>query len=247
MLSIERYLDHDVLSRAAAEFVVASYHRAINRHGYFAVALSGGNTPKKLYHLLADEHFSTQIDWSLVYVFWGDERAVPPTDGQNNYHMARITLLDKVPIPAQNIHRIHSESSPAAAAVRYEDTLSNFFQAREEDGAVRFDLVLLGIGADAHMASLYPGNPALNEAERLVVESYVPKLDTWRITLTPQAFHQSREVLFVVSGSDKATAIKQVLEGPLAPYEYPAQFINPNETDVTWLLDEAAAKLLTEN
>jgi 6-phosphogluconolactonase len=247
MPNIQRYLDHDVVSRAGAEFIVSAYERAINRHGYFSLVLSGGNTPKKMYELLADEYYSGQIDWSKVYIFWGDERAVPPTDEQNNYHMARIALLDKVNIPAENIHRIHSESSPAAAAVRYEDTLSKFFEAHEGNSEVRFDLVLLGIGPDAHMASLYPGNPALNEADRLVVEAYIPKLDAWRITLTPRAFHQSYEVLFVVSGHNKATAIKQVLEGPLAPYEYPAQFINPNETEVTWLLDEAAGRLLSEN
>lgn len=247
MLSIKRYPDHDLLSRAAAEYVVSAYERAINRHGHFTLVLSGGRTPKKLYQLLAEESFSKYIDWSLVHIFWGDERSVPPHDSQSNFRMARLALLDEVPIPAHNIHRVHSEDSPADAAAHYEALLLNFFQKREEGGAVRFDLVLLGIGDDAHMASLFPDTAALNVQDRLVVENYIPKLDTWRITFTPQVLNQAYEVLFVVSGADKAPAMQQIIEGPLAVQAYPAQLVNPDETNVTWLLDNAAAKRLADH
>lgn len=233
----------DVSSEAAARFQRLAAD-SIAAAGRFSVALSGGSTPRALYRLLAAPPFSEAIDWPRVHLFWGDERFVPAEHPDSNYGLAREAFISRVPIPAVNVHPIPTESGdPEAAAARYEEALRQFFPAPEGE-MPHFDLVLLGLGADGHTASLFPGSPALDEHDRLVVATYVPKLSAWRLTLTPPLLRGARHVLFLVAGLDKASALREVLEGPYDPYRLPAQLVQPDEGDLTWLVDEAAASLL---
>jgi 6-phosphogluconolactonase len=193
------------------------------------------------------------VDWTAVQVFWGDERCVPPDHPDSNYRMARETLLDHVPLPAGNVHRIRGELPPTQAAAEYERELHAFFSlpplgaaTRREAPMASFDLVLLGMGSDGHTASLYPGTLAIHETERWVTAHRVEKLDAWRITLTPPALNAAAQVTFVVSGTPcgrKAEALRQVLAGPYRPQELPAQVIRPAPGRLCWLVDREAAAL----
>jgi 6-phosphogluconolactonase len=230
------FADAAALIAGAADFIAASAADAIAARGSFAVALSGGNTPKPVYQRLV----SAAIDWTRVQVFFGDERCVPPRDTRSNYHMARAALLDRVAIPAGNIHRMRGEDPPDAAAEAYAAELRN---ALGDDG--RLDLVLLGLGQDAHTASLFPGLAAVTEAQRTVMAAYVEFVGMWRLTLTPPAINAARRVAFLVSGADKAGILHRVLQGPRQPVVLPAQAIRPAERPALWLIDAgAAAKLV---
>lgn len=237
MSEIRIYADHDLLTRAAAEYVVGLYETAVAQHGHFSIVLSGGSTPRALYQLLAQQMFSQYVDWSKVYFFWGDERCVPPDDEQSNYRMARLALLDEVDVPLSNIYRMHGEREPAEAAAAYEQQLHEFFRNRPP-----FNLILLGLGDDGHTASLFPNTAALDETERWVAANYVPKLEAWRLTLTATAINTAQHVAFIVTGAGKAGVVHEVLEGPRQARELPSQLIQPD--NLTWFLDEAAARLL---
>jgi len=244
-MNVRVYPDADLLKRAAAEHMTALSEASINAQGYFSIALSGGSTPKAVYELLTDKSFSRYVDWEHTHIFWGDERCVPPDHTESNYRMARLALLDQVPLPVSNIHRMKGEIDPAQAAAEYEQMLRQFF-ARRRDGVVRFDLVLLGMGDDGHTASLFPGTPAIEENERLVVENYVEKLEAWRLTLTAPVINAAEHVTFLVSGKSKAEMLQQVLEGPEQPYDLPAQLIQPASGHLLWLIDEPAAARLSK-
>lgn len=246
MENVQVYPDPQTVAQAAAERVVRAAEVALATGDRFTIALSGGSTPRALYALLAEEPFIRAIDWTKVIVFWGDERCVPPDHPDSNAHLARAALLDFVPIPMANIHRIHGEMEPEQAAAAYETRLREFFAARLHDDRLRarFDLVLLGMGDDGHTASLFPGTAALGETTRWVVASYVEKLGAWRITLTPAALNAAAEALFLVTGAGKAPALRAVLAGPRQPERYPAQLIAPEDGQMTWLVDAAAASLL---
>jgi 6-phosphogluconolactonase len=228
--------DADALARRAAELIAQAVQHTSTR---FCIALSGGSTPKTLYTLLAAPEFAPQIEWPRVHVFWGDERCVPPDHPDSNYRMARETLLDYVPIPPENIHRIAGEFEPAEAAALYEQHLRSFF-----DGEPRFDLILLGMGNDGHTASLFPHTPALHEQERWVVANYALAQQLWRVTFTPAAINAAARVMFLVSGAEKAETLRRVLNGPSMPEELPAQLVQPVSGETTWLLDRAAASLI---
>jgi len=232
--------DLNSLVASAAEQVVTLAGAAIAARGRFAIGLSGGSTPRPLYELLASPAFASRIDWTNVHVFWGDERCVPPDHPDSNYRMARETLLDHVPLPPDNIHRLAGELDPATAAADYEAHLRAFFAGDGEAGP-RFDLLLLGMGDDAHTASLFPGTAALGETERWVAANYVEKLDAWRLTLTPPALNAAAEIMVLVSGASKADAFHAVLSGPTDPDKYPAQVLNPNNGRLRWLVDSEAA------
>jgi 6-phosphogluconolactonase len=233
------------LTEAAAGRFAAAAADTIRARGEFVVALSGGSTPRGAYERLATEPLVSRVAWSRVQVLWGDERCVPPDQGESNYRMARETLLDHVPIPAANVHRIHGEDDPAAAAARYEATMRALLKTpagppRAAPGA-RIDLVLLGLGDDGHTASLFPGSAAAHEQTRWVMAEYVAAASMWRVTLTPAVINAAAEVLFVVSGRAKAGVVRRVLEGPRRPQELPAQAIAPSSGRVRWCLDAAAA------
>lgn len=234
--------DPEALAEAAADFALDCYSAAVEDHGYFAAALPGGSTPRAMFERLAASENAQHLGWSKVHVFWGDERPVPPDHPDSNYRMAKDSLLDHVRLPSSNVHRISGELEPTLAAAEYEQTLRSFFAARA--GKVRFDLILLGMGDDGHTASLFPGTAALEESERLVVANHIPKLDTWRITLTVPVINDAAQVAFVVAGESKAAIVKRVLKGPHQPHELPSQMIQPLNGSLIWLLDRAAASEL---
>ena len=221
-------------------------NEAIASQGRFTVALSGGSTPKGVYALLANRNPRMQpIAWPYVHVFWGDERCVPPVHLDSNYRMANEALLSHVPIPPENVHRIHTELAPLEAAYNYERELRETF-ALSSDGTPCLDLALLGMGPDGHTASLFPGTTGVQEMKRLVVAHYVEKLTSWRVTLTAKVFSAAAQVAFLVAGADKATTLKDVLEGPLQPDRLPSQLIQPAPENLQWFVDEAAASALIQ-
>jgi 6-phosphogluconolactonase len=211
-------------------------NEAISRTGRFTVALAGGSTPTATYKLLSTPEFLTLINWYRVYVFWGDERCVPPEHPDSNYRTTKETLLDHVPIPPGNVHRIKGELEPQSAATDYENQLKSVFGDHPQ-----FDLVLLGMGEDGHTASLFPGTAVIHEQEHWVTGHFVDKLDSWRITLTPAILNQAWNINFLVSGESKAGTLQQVLHGPHNPDLLPSQVIAPVQGNVTWLVDKAAA------
>ena len=234
------------LAGAAAAHFVEQAVAAIEARGRFAVALPGGSTPRATYALLAGPEFARRIDWARVHVFWGDERCVPPDHPDSNYSMARETLLDHVPIPVENVHRVRGEIDPAQAADEYERTLRDFFATRpgEAEAATCFDLILLGMGGDGHTASLFPGTAAIHEDTRWVVAHFVDQLNAWRLTLTPIAINAAAQVTFLVAGAGKAERLREVLTGPLQPDRLPSQIVQPAAGRLLWLLDTAAAAQL---
>jgi 6-phosphogluconate dehydrogenase len=191
---VECFSDRGEMVRVAAERVVAQARHAIAHRGRFLLALSGGSTPRPLYELLASRPFATRIDWPRLHVFWGDERCVPPDQPGSNYRMAREALLDHVPLPPANVHRIRGEDDPAQAAAAYEELLGTFFGSREISPEVSFDLVLLGMGADGHTASLFPGSAAVRDTDRWVVASPGPQPGSWRVSLTPVLLNAAENV-----------------------------------------------------
>jgi 6-phosphogluconolactonase len=239
MSDVRIFPDGAELARAAAEEFARRAGESIRARERFTVALSGGSTPRRLFTLLADaeQPFRDRIDWRAVQIFWGDERHVPPDHPESNYRMTRETLLDAVPIPTENVHRVRGEEPDAArAADLYESELRAFFA-----GVPRFDLVLLGLGPDAHTASLFPYTAALRERERWVAAPWIEKLATFRITLTPAVLNRAAAVIFLVQGGEKADALHAVLAGERDVDRFPAQVIDPREGELLWLVDRAAA------
>lgn len=236
--------DSDSVSRQAAFEFVRLANQAISSSGRFTVALAGGSTPSKLYELLASDAFRTQVIWSNVELFWGDERCVPPDHPDSNYRMAHEALISKVPVPPDMVHRMPAErENPASAADEYERTIREEFELTEREFP-RFDLILLGMGDDGHTASLFPGTAALHEKRRLVVAHYVEKLKTHRLTLTPPVLNRGRHIFFLVAGEGKAVTLKDVLQGEYQPDRYPSQIIRPESGRLIWLLDRPASRLL---
>ncbi len=205
-LRLQRAADPTALAKAAAEEVARLAVQAAAARGSFAVALAGGSTPRALYRLLAGTPLRERIPWAQVDAFFGDERAVPPDHEQSNYRMASEALLDRVPLAG--VHRIRGELGAAEAAARYEDDLRAHFGEREFPV---FDLVLLGLGTDGHTASLFPGSPALLERRRWVVAGPGPAPSAERITLTVPVLERARAAVFLVSGADKAEALRRLL------------------------------------
>src|SRR5947208_1816716 len=243
-MRIAIYPDTNILSHEAAQYIVQVAQESIVTHGRFTLALSGGNTPKKLYGLLSEEPYVGQIDWNLVEIFWSDERCVPPESEDSNYHMAQEVLLSKVPIPASQIHRVPAEEADRdAASLKYTQEMQRVFGT---SSIPNFDLIQLGMGPEGHTASLFPHQPSLHEQQRLVIPVSVPKPPPPRLTFTPPILNAARHVLFLVTGSEKADAVQAVLEGPYQPDEYPAQIVRPTNGEVTWMLDTAAAGKLTQ-
>ncbi|MBF6591069.1 MAG: 6-phosphogluconolactonase [Ktedonobacterales bacterium] len=241
------YADLDALGHAAADLFVRMSLQAQADHEQFRVALSGGSTPRTLHTLLAAAPYRERVNWSHIEFFWGDERTVPPDDPESNYRMARETLLDRVPVRPEGIHPMPTQlGDPAATAAHYSDELRAAF-ALGEDDLPRFDLIFLGMGPDGHTASLFPHTAALRATDKLVVANAVPRLQTFRITLTASVINHAAAVAFLVSGADKAPALAAVLEGAHAPDEYPAQLIAPTDGDLYWLIDRAAATQLTQH
>jgi 6-phosphogluconolactonase len=233
-----------IAQTAAAEFLDVA-QQAVGEKGSFSVALAGGSTPKALYTLLASNpSLHAKVPWSAIQFFFGDERHVPPDDRESNFRMAKESMFDKAPVEPNQVHRIHAENANAAeAAEQYEVELRDYFQLKAGQFP-RFDLVLLGMGPEGHVASLFPGTKALNEEHRLVVSNWVGKFFTDRITLTLPVLNNAGCIIFMAHGAEKALALKGVLEGRYEPDQLPSQAIRPAAGKLIWLLDPAAASLL---
>jgi len=229
------------LFRGAAEEFCRIGSEAIERNGRFAVALSGGSTPKGLHHELATA-FASKLPWDKVFFFWGDERHVPPDFPESNFRMAKETLLSQIPVAAANIFRMHGELPDAdQAALLYEQALREFFRISPGEFP-RFDFILLGVGPDGHTASLFPGTKALNETQRMVVGNWVEQHSTFRITLTYPVLNNAENVMFLISGAGKAEIVRKVLKDPAA--NLPSQRVRPVNGNLMWFLDkETASKL----
>lgn len=234
--------DPAALAREAAARFATIATAAVSRSGRFTVALAGGSTPKLLYSLLTAEPYATRLPWGETHVFWGDERAVPPAHPDSNFGMAMATLLSRVPIPADQIHRMQAERVDLdAAASEYEAEIASAFAVTATGGPVSFNLILLGLGPDGHTASLFPYTRALQETTRWVVSNYIYKLKANRMTLTAPILNRAATILFLVSGAEKAFTLQAVLEGPQDLERLPAQLIRPVDGRVVWLVDQAAA------
>lgn len=240
------YSTSALAARAIADQIVSVAENSINARGRFTILLSGGQTPRPLYALLATREFNDQIDWSNVHAFFSDERCVAPQHSDSNNHMVRQVLLDNVPIPVSHIYRIHGENDPEQAALDYEKTLRDFFGRRDTGGA-RFDLSLLGVGEDGHTASLFPGSEALNEQERWVRAVYAEHLESWRITLTPLALNAAQNTYFFVTGDSKADIMGRILSPNEDDAPLPVHAIKPRAGAPRWYLDQSAAKMVTSS
>jgi 6-phosphogluconolactonase len=251
---VHRYPDPDTLSRRAADFVCGLAEKSVKKTGLFTMVLAGGKTPRTLYNHLARPPYATRMPWSSVHFFWGDERCVPPGHPDSNFGMAFQALIAKIPVPPENIHRIPGdEPTPEAGARAYEDMLHAFFQggihqeSRDSHGASDqgfpgFDLIILGVGTDGHTASLFPGDPLLEERKRWLGSVSHPRGSppVPRITLTLPVINQARCVLFLVSGMEKKDVVRLILNDPeTARGRYPAAMVNPVGR-VVWFLDRAA-------
>ena len=243
MNEIYNYPDNQSVACAAADEFVRLADEAIADRGRFSAALAGGSTPKDLYHLLTTEDYRDELDWAQVHLFWGDERNVPPGHHDSNYGMVRQALLEHIAIPEANVHRMRGENDPLEAATEYHDQLERFFHPVLA-GLPVFDLVLLGMGSDGHTVSLFPGDPALEEAQRWVAaveHTRPPPPLVRRLTLTLPVINAARNVIFLVTGESKAEAVRRIFD---SGEQLPAGMVRPEQGRLVWMLDEAAAASL---
>ncbi len=236
---IKIFKDSSELSQYAANSFIEIANQSIEERGRFLVSLAGGNTPMKLYEALGDS-YSTKVEWTRVHFFWGDERCVPVDDAGNSYGQTQKVLFDKIDMT--NMHRVMSELAPDEASKNYAQTLKEFAEPPLE--WPRFDLVLLGMGDDGHTASLFPGSPVNVDVPTLAVTANYQDRPANRVTITQIVFNSARNIFFLVTGAGKAETLLNVLSGEYKPDVYPAQRINPQNGNLIWLIDEAAASKL---
>ena len=242
---IQIFADTEAMSRSAADALAEHIWASLQTCDVYSIALSGGSTPRRLYELLADDpQLRGQLPWDRIHFFWGDERHVPPDHPESNYHMALDALLSRIPIPPDNIHRIHAENPDAdKAAADYAREIRRFFKIVTGKMPC-FNCILLGMGSDGHTASLFPGSPALAEQKSLVMANWVDKFQSFRITLTVPVINSADLILLLVSGGQKADTLKAVLAGDQPPDRYPVQRIQPKQGRMLWFLDRPAARRL---
>ena len=233
------------MAEAAAEEFVAAVNKAVDAGGLARVAISGGTTPKATFALLADraQPYFARVPWGKLHLFWVDERTVPPDNKDSNYGMTKQALLDHVPLPAAQVHRMEGELEPETAAAKYEDLIRREFRL-DRNGNPVFDFVQLGMGDDGHTASLFPHTQAIHELGKIVTANHVTQMDTWRITLTWPVINKAREVSFWIEGPRKPAILREVLLGAYDPEAKPSQLIRPESGELGLLLDaDAAAQL----
>ena len=230
------------LAYEGALFFMELVNKYIEEKESVNVVLSGGSTPKVLYYLLSGDDLKNKVDWSKVHLFWGDERAVPPDNDESNYRMVREMLIKGIEIPEENVHRIKGEEGEGAADLYRIELTENISDQKE--GIPVFDIIILGMGTDGHTASLFPESSLLHEKEVSVASLYVEKLDSTRITITPPVIKAARNILVLISGKNKAAAMKEVWEKELSNEKHPIQLVNDCAGKVTWLIDKDAASLL---
>jgi len=234
---ISTWKDPEALSIAAALFFVMECQRCIAEKGWFAVALSGGSTPKRLYQLLATKEYSRNIPWEKVFLFWSDERFVAHTDADSNYRMVKENLLDHIPIPGENIFPVPVSGTAKEGAAQYERSLRKFFKKEK----VVFDWLLLGIGEEGHTASLFPGTVILKEKKKLIKEVWVEQKQSWRISFTLPLINDAVAVVFLVTGKEKAAVLSTILAKKKGKPLLPAQMVRPGKGNIYWMMDEEAA------
>lgn len=230
----------DELSVRAADLFVKAAEKEVSEKGYFTAVLSGGSTPKALYHKLSSNAFIDNIPWDRTHLFWGDERCVRPDDPASNFKLAESSLISRLDIPAENIHRVRAELPPFEAAGLYEQEIKGFFGAKGVMGIPSFDLMLLGLGADGHTLSIFPSSDVLKETSRLVVADFPAAIGAWRITMTLPLANSSKRCVFLVSGAKKAEALKKTLSRDEG---VPASLIKP-KGELVFLADKEAARLV---
>ena len=229
------------LARKGAEIFSKVAKESVGLRGRFAVAISGGSTPRSMHSMLGKEPFYSDIPWDKTDIFWADERCVPNNHPDSNFGAAKKDFLDRIPIPKRNIHPLQEDLSPEESALWYQQKLIKFFQ-RKEDEFPLFDLIFLGIGTDGHTASLFPGQSALNEMKRWVVAVKGGKPYVNRLTLTFPVINKGKQIVFMISGKKKASVVKTALKGIQSGL--PAQLVQPLKGTLIWLLDREAASLL---
>lgn len=243
MAEIVRFASREALVEDAARRWANAAAQAVSERGRFSVALAGGSTPRPLYQMLASEPYASALPWEATFVFWGDERRVPPGHPDSNYGMAADVLLNHVPVPRDHVYRMDGEDLANSAARAYDRALAYHFDLGPRD-MPRFDLILLGLGADGHTASIFPGTRAVSDRSNRVLVYTVPQLHSERMTLTLPVLNNARHVLFLASGEDKAAALAAVTQGTYRPSTLPAQAVDPQDGTLVWLVDAAAASLL---
>lgn len=244
---VRMFDDPDEMAEGVADGLLRWTASRLEAGERFTIALSGGSTPLHLFRLLAEQPYRSRVPWHRLHFFWGDERMVPPDHEDSNYGVANRALLRQLRLPPDHIHRIRGEAEdPDEAAAEYEKELRQAFRLKGEGELPRFDLVLLGMGTDGHVASLFPGNPALWENRKLVTSAYLPKPGIHRITLTCPVINNAACIVFMVAGEEKAEILQRALEGPHEPQLLPAQLIRPQEGEVLWYIDSAAGRLLSQ-
>jgi 6-phosphogluconolactonase len=235
--------DEAAFLKKAAMLLIESTIAAVESRQHATWSLSGGNTPKKLFQLLSEPYYKERIPWPQLHLFWGDERCVAPEHADSNYKMVRESLLSKVAIPADNVHRMPAEMTPPNDGARtYDQALKVFF--KHERPFPIFDVMMLGMGDDGHTASLFPGTSALEENEKWVASTFVEKLSAHRLTLTYPVINNARRILILCAGDSKAPVLKEVLRTG-TPVRFPVQRVQPTHGELIWILDEAAASKLT--
>jgi 6-phosphogluconolactonase len=237
---VKLHIENDInaLSLHVADWLVSYIKEVLTKRDRFTIALSGGSTPKKLYQLLATGTYKNKIDWSRLHIFWGDERHVPFTDEKNNAKMAYDTLLSHVAIPADHIHPVQTDTEPHLSAFAYQALLHEYFDKQ----LYTFDLVLLGLGDNAHTLSLFPGyDEVIFEKQDWVKTFRLVEQNMYRVTLTAPVVNSAGRIAFLVTGNDKAPALQHIISGKYDPTQYPAQIIKPLNGELYWFLDKAAA------
>lgn len=240
-MKVNIFKDPEETLEKLAEYFIVIAQRSIADHQKFSVALSGGSSPKKLYEILS-ANYKNAIDWKKVHFFFGDERYVPKTDPESNYLMAKKALFDPLEISEIQIFAVDTSAEPEVAAQKYADVLKDFFEGQE----VRFDLVLLGLGDNSHTASLFPHTNVLYDEAPSVKEVFLKDQNVYRISLNAPLINQAHYIAFLVYGEGKAEAVKHILEDDKDINDYPAQLINPDNGDLQWFLDSAAASNLND-
>ena len=231
--------DATAAAEACAHHVTNLLEEVLSGQEFVTLVVSGGSTPKMLFQKLVASKFR----WDHVHLFWVDERMVPPTDPASNYKLADDYLIKPAHIPHRQVHRICGEMAPKTAAARYVEEILDFF-GLEEGEMPRFDVVHRGMGPDAHSASLFPGEPLIDDREGIAAAVFVPKFNQWRVTLLPGALLAAKHNVFLVTGPDKAEAVRAVFKEEYDPKQYPAQIASHHGRGVTWFLDEKAAELM---
>ncbi|KOP35970.1 6-phosphogluconolactonase [Flavobacterium sp. WLB] len=234
---IQIYNTTEEINTKAADLFVESAQKAIAEKGKFTAVLTGGSSPAGIYKLLASDAYKTKIDWSKVFIFWGDERWVPLNDDLSNAKMSYATLLSHVSIPAENIFEMYKDGvTPEDFAVTYEQSIRTVLG---DEG--KFDLILLGMGDDGHTASLFPGEAVLNEQTKWVDAYYLAPQKMYRITLTAPLINKAEKIVVVAFGEKKINALKEVTTGEFNPTLYPMQLIKPVSGELSFLVDKIAA------